>query len=484
MQTDIAIVKPGRQQQLYGVLSGASLTGLEPPLWAALHASVLREHGYNVELFDAEIEDWSPEQTANHIQALNPILAVIMVSGTNPSASTMNMVGASLIIQCLKQIAPEIKVALAGLHPSALPQRTMIDELADFVCDGEGFITLPALLEAIKSKSPYHNVPGLWYRDYDAILSNPRPPLYNLKELPMPAWYMLPLSKYRAHNWHCFDNKYQRQPYAVIYTSLGCPFQCSFCCINAIFGKHTVRYRPIDSVIDEIEYLATAHDVRTIKIMDEMFGLSESRVVSLCNKIAERGHDLNFWAYARVDTVTAPMLKAMKKAGINWVAYGFESGSQKVLDSVTKGYKKEQLDRAIMMTKDAGIHIIGNYMFGLPDDDYESMQATHDMAVQLNHEFVNYNCVMAYPGSKLYDDAVVRGLPLPRTWEGYSQYGASTLPLPTRYLTGPEVTRFRDQAFNKYFSNPSYISMLQRTFGDHAVESITAMMSQRLTRSL
>ena len=146
MHPEIVLVKPGRQKQLYGVLSGAALTGLEPPLWGALLAACFRQRGYRVELIDAEIENWSVEETAEHVSALSPVLAAVVVSGTNPSASTMNMTGAGLILKHLKQIAPDIHTVLTGLHPSALPRRTMEEEHTDFVCDGEGFMTLPALL--------------------------------------------------------------------------------------------------------------------------------------------------------------------------------------------------------------------------------------------------------------------------------------------------------------------------------------------------
>jgi len=143
---DILIVKPGNQKKNYGELSAFNLTAIEPPLWASLLAGYLRKLGYIVELKDAEVEEWSYEDTAQHIKDINPLLTVFSVSGTNPSASTMNMPGTGIVFRHLKTIAPHIRTLYHGLHPSALPERTLKEETADFVCQGEGFYTLPKLI--------------------------------------------------------------------------------------------------------------------------------------------------------------------------------------------------------------------------------------------------------------------------------------------------------------------------------------------------
>ena len=92
--------------------------------------------------------------------------------------------------------------------------------------------------------------------------------------------------------------------------------------------------------------------------------------------------------------------------------------------------------RVIGRVRDAGINVIGNYIFGLPEDDLDTMRATLDLALDLNCEFANFYSAMAYPGSPLYALAVRQGVPLPRRWTGYSQHARDTLPLPTRHVTG------------------------------------------------
>jgi anaerobic magnesium-protoporphyrin IX monomethyl ester cyclase len=480
---DVVLVKPGSQKQLYGRLSDFNLTAIEPPLWGALLAAALQDQGYSVVLFDAEVENWTYEQTAQKIGEAHPLLAAIVVSGTNPSASTMNMTGAGAILRHLRELAPDVKTLLAGLHPSALPERTLLEEDVDFVCQGEGFYTFPHLVEALRAKSEDYSIPGLWYKRNGKAFSNPCAPLVeDLDRLPMPAWDLLPINKYRAHNWHCFDDIRHRQPYAVIYTSLGCPFRCSFCCINALFGKPGIRYRNPERVIEEIDHLVKNYSVKNIKIIDEMFALNASHVNHLCDLIIERGYDLNMWAYARVNTVNEAMLKKMKQAGINWVAYGFESGSKKVLSGVTKGYNLDKVEEVVKMTYDQGLYICANFIFGLPEDDHDSMQETLDLAVEINAEWANMYGATAYPGSRLYEEALERGWSLPETWQGYSPYGYETLPLPTLYLSGPEVLRFRDHAFQAYFSRPEYLDRISHKFAPETAQHIREMTSHRLER--
>ncbi|MHC4062628.1 MAG: B12-binding domain-containing radical SAM protein, partial [Planctomycetota bacterium] len=130
---------------------------------------------------------------------------------------------------------------------------------------------LAELVNALKAGDDALEIKGLWYRRDGQIVSNPQPDVFaNLDELPMPAWDLLPMKKYRAHNWHCFGNITTREPYGVIYTSLGCPFNCSFCCINAIFGKRGIRHRSPEKVVDEIDFLVNNFGIRNIKIIDEM----------------------------------------------------------------------------------------------------------------------------------------------------------------------------------------------------------------------
>ncbi len=476
---DILLVNPGNRTQMFGNLS-YSLSAIEPPLWCGLLSAFFRERGYSVKIIDADAENSSPEDTAAKIAEANPFLTGIIVLGANPSASsTPKMTAAGEILRALRERAPHIKTIIGGLHPSALPERTLREEKVDFVCQGEGFHTIGQLLEILRSgdKAEVYNVPGLHYIRNGKVASNPPAPLVNPDNLPMAAWDLLPMDRYRAHNWHCFDDIDQRQPYAVIYTSLGCPFHCHYCNIHALYnGQRGIRFRSPERVVVEIDFLVKNYHVRNIKILDELFTIRGDRVAQICDLIIQGGYDLNMWAYARVDTVNEGMLKKMKQAGINWVGFGIESASRRVRTIAAKKFDQNVIREAVAMAHEAGMYVMGNFIFGLPDDDLGTMQETLEMTKELNLEYVNFYTAMAYPGSQLYEDAIRQGIRLPSTWHGYGQYSDEALPLPTKYLSAEEVLRFRDQAFKEYFNHPKYVEMVRCKFGDKVVKHISDML--------
>jgi radical SAM superfamily enzyme YgiQ (UPF0313 family) len=285
-----------------------------------------------------------------------------------------------------------------------------------------------------------------------------------------------------------------RKPYAAVYTTLGCPYRCTFCPIQAPFKKgeaaagkrpETNSYRRWSPsvVVDQLTDLHRNYGVRNIKIADEMFVLNKHHVTEICHGILERGLDLNIWAYARVDTVTPNLLRLLKSAGFNWLAYGIESGSEAVRESVGKGVDHYDIWDAVESTRDAGINIMGNFIFGLPDDTHDSMGDTLEMALDIRPEFANFYSAMAYPGSQLYLDALDNGWKLPNSWGGYSQHAVDTTPLPTRTLSGKEVLEVRDHAFDAFFHDPSYINELGAKFGPEAVAHVQEMAAVKLVRS-
>src|SRR5262249_46397051 len=161
----------------------------------------------------------------------------------------------------------------------------------------------------------------------------------------------------------------------------------------------------------------------------------------------ERDYDLNIWAYTRVDTVKEGMLEKLKAAGLNWLAFGIEAGGGGVPGGVGKGFWQQEGADVPGRGWGGGSNVLGNFIFCLPEDNHETMQATLDLALDLNCEFANFYSAMAYPGSALYERAIRQRIPLPEKWTGYGQHARDCLPLPTKYLTAREVLQFRDDAF-------------------------------------
>lgn len=488
MPIDIAFVSPGGRDKIYQDL-GNDLTAIEPPLWCRLIGGYARDRGHTIAIVDSEAEALGPESVAARVRALDPTLVVMVVFGHQPSASTQQMLGAREACAAIKALIPDCKILIVGGHVSALPERTLREEPVDFVCKGEGPETTVRLLEVLKAgggPEALIEVPGLvWLSDGDVAVNRPATLIEDLAaDLHGNVWDLLPMDRYRAHNWQCFGDLAARQPYASIYTSLGCPYKCNFCCINAPFDTNRYRMRSPAAVIAEVDLLHNTYGVKTFKIVDEMFVLNERHVTEICDLLIGRGYDLNIWAYARIDTVKPAMLGKLRRAGFRWLALGIESGSKHVRDSSMKALRHDDIFSVVHQIQDAGIHVIGNYIFGLPDDDIASMTETLALAKALNCEFANFYSAMAYPGSPLYGSALQRGWDLPDTWSGYSQHSYDCKPLPTNHVSAAEVLAFRDAAFHDYFSGTRYLDSVAQRFGWDTRRHIESMSRQRLSRRL
>lgn len=297
-----------------------------------------------------------------------------------------------------------------------------------------------------------------------------------------PRWKLLDLTKYRAHNWHSWSNNNIRIPYGAIFTSTSCPMKCEFCTVKSFYGE-TYQIRTISDVIDDFDTLAKLN-VKNIKIMDELFVFNMQRVHNLCDDIIGRRYDFNIWAYARIDMMNEQVLKKMKKAGINWLAYGIETGSDSIRKDVLKGnFDNQKIKEVIKMTKDNGINVVGNYMFGFWEDNLETMQQTLDLARELKCEYSNFYCVVAYPGSELYEQMQELKVELPKDFSEYSQMSENFKPLPTKYLKAEEVLHFRDKAFDNYYRDKEYLKMMLIKFGSETVENIGFMTNKKIKRN-
>lgn len=488
----VLLIHPGEPQRIFQGLED-EFTSIEPPSFAGLFATYLNIKGVSTEIVDAPARGLSPEDVAVITDFLNPRLVVIVVYGAQPSASTQNMTSAYKIADAIKEWGT-YPIMMTGTHPAALPAITMLEGLSiDFVCDREGPVTIFKAHQALKAGlkpgfDDFSQIPSLWSRDQSG---RPRPPseaeglIVDLDaEMPHVAWRYLPVDRYRSHNWHAFDHIHSRAPYAAIHTSLGCPYKCHFCCINAPFGKPAYRMWNANTTMREIDTLAREYGVVNLKFIDEMFVLNRAHVLELCRQLSQREYKVNIWAYARVDTVQDEFLDALKSAGVNWLCLGIESASSFVRDGALKRYGNEDIINTVRRIQAAGIYVIGNYIFGLPDDTPLRMQETLDLALELNCEYANFYSAMAYPGSKLYTQAVGSGRKLPAKWEDYSQHGYGTLPLANDHLSSADILAFRDHAFTAYFTSQGYLAMLDRKFGPSVVDHVKRMTRIPIKRKL
>lgn len=253
--------------------------------------------------------------------------------------------------------------------------------------------------------------------------------------------------------------------------------------------QHTNRYRmrDADAVVEEFLFL---HDqgVRTFKIVDELFLLNRRHVTQICEALEaakfNAAGDVSIWCYGRPDTVDASYLKLLRAVGVDWIALGIESGDASVRDGSDKTMSQQDIVDTVEMIEKAGINVIANFIFGLPGETPETMQRTLNFAGHLNTAFANFYSAMAYPGSRLYDEAIEKGWQLPATWAGYSQHNEHTFPLEPSGLGAADILRFRDEAFFKYFTSRRYVEAAVQRFGHEAQKEIEKMTSYKLKRNI
>lgn len=483
---DVLLIRPNDKKAVYsGITPG--ITASDPPYWLALLGGWLRDRGARVVLLDAEADNIAPEDTAARVAAFSPNLVGILTLGSNLTASTWKMHGASVLAGAIKDAAPGQKIFMWGYHVSAVPERTLNEERCDFVVAGEGFQTVLELIRAAAAGGGYSGIPGLWFKDGDGVHGNNDMQLvHNLDELPIDGWDMLPSRKYRNHLHFAFEDLAKRDRYGAIMTSLGCPYNCSYCAISYFSGDKVMRYKSPARAMEEVDYWVKRHNIYYLRILDECFTVNRTHVMEFCRLLTERNYGLSIWINARTDLVDEELLAVMSRAGIRWIGYGFESGNLRIRDGVKKGqYDLERIRRVVDMTHAAGMHICSNFMFGLPGDDLESMRDSLDLARELCCEHPNLYCTMAYPGSALYRQALAKGWELPDSWLGYAQLSYETHPLPTEYLTAKEILAFRDFAFQEFYrENDRYFANILNKFGPEAVAAVRNMLANRIPRKL
>ena len=500
-KSDILFIHPNASKVIYQDLS-KDHAAIEPPIWAGMLANSVRKNNFSCNILDCEVLRLDYEQSVQHIVDAKPKIACFVVYGQQPSASTQNMEGATAVAKLLKETEPEIKILFVGGHVAALPKETLKNESSiDFICLNEGVYAINNLLKVtdLSDDSYLSKVNGIGYRDKDnnIIINNPEivvPKKLLGQDLPGVAWDMLPsFDEYRTAGWHSWSNNSEKQPFAALYTSLGCPYRCSFCMINIINrvdngdeitsqDSNMFRFWDPEFIMQQFDLFAK-NGVKNIKIADELFVLNPRHFIAICDMIIERKYDFNIWAYSRIDTCKPEFLEKLKAAGVNWLGLGIENPDEVLRKEVHKdAYKEIRIKDIIDIIRNAGIYPASNFIFGLPNETEESMKFTLDYALESNSEMVNFYCAMAYPGSPLHLNARKNNIKLPDSYSGYSQHSYNIENLPSDVLDASQILAFRDKAWNQYHTNPSYLNLIENSFGKPARENIESTTKIQLKR--
>jgi anaerobic magnesium-protoporphyrin IX monomethyl ester cyclase len=336
-------------------------------------------------ILDYIVSRYTPEKLAAALDRFKP-------DAVGATSVTMNFDAAIGIIRDVKAHDPAIVTMMGGPHVSFDAANTLrrYPDL-DLAVIGEAEHTLAELIPAIHDRAAWSAIRGIAFRLEDRIVITPaRPLIEDLDSLPLPARHLLPMSRYQALGF----------PVSIV-TSRGCPNQCIFCLGRRMVGQKA-RFRGAGRVVDEIEHILSYGFTR-INIADDLFTASRRRVEELCRHITDRGVRFDWSAFARVNTVDPEMLKTMRAAGCDSISFGIESADPGILRTVRKGISVDQARRAVAWSKAAGLRAHASFMVGLPGESPESLEATRQLAEELEIEH-GYHFLSPFPGTTVREE--------------------------------------------------------------------------------
>ncbi len=357
------------------------------PVWLAYPTGMLE----GARLLDAPPHYVSAEETINIAKDYEFLVLF---------TSTPGFPGDIRLAQAIKNANPGIKIAFVGPHVSVLPERSLRDCPAiDFVCRKEFDY---AVVDYANGK-PLEDIPGVSFLKDGKVVHNPdAPQIQDLDALPhVTEVYKRDLDVTR------YNVPFLLHPYVSLYTTRGCPAQCTFCLWPQTLSGHPWRKRSTDDVAREMarakEYWP---NVKEFFFDDDTFNIQKARTIELCGKLKPLG--LTWSCTSRV-TTDYETLKAMKEAGCRLLIVGYESGDPQILKNIKKG---ATVERARQFTKDChklGLVIHGDFILGLPGETRDTINNTIAFAKELDVETIQVSVAHAYPGTELYDYAVKNG---------------------------------------------------------------------------
>ncbi len=266
----------------------------------------------------------------------------------------------------------------------------------DYVLKGEAEESLPQFMRALEGgdENELAKVPGLAaMRDGQMWIDNPAPALLKkLDDLPIPARHLLPMEKY-------FELNPERLAY--IFTTRGCPFKCIFC-QKELTGRG-FRVRSTELIVDELEHLVKTYDPGVILFVDEILTLRKKRIHEMCDEILRRGLKFEWIANTRADCVDYPLLKHMHRAGCRRIYYGWESGSQRMLDVLKKDLTPETIIEAAKMTRRAGIWGKVYLIVGSPGETKQDIEETEKVLRLAGPDLVRVSVFNPLIGTESWD---------------------------------------------------------------------------------
>jgi radical SAM superfamily enzyme YgiQ (UPF0313 family)/glycosyltransferase involved in cell wall biosynthesis len=355
-------------------------------LGLTLIAGALKMFGFQPVIFDLNLHNYTDEQLKDQIGRLKPL-------AIGYSAKTATVNEAVRLCTYLKAHFPRAKMVVGGPHVTLcghklLKERPVFD--AGILSEGE-IAAVKACLHYAAGLLPF-DLRNVIYRQNNEIVENPFSPPQDIN---FPFW----------PDFDCIDGfSWEGYRYPIV-TSRGCPFQCIYCCVNKLTGDRKWRSRTPQHVLAEIEYVKAKHNITQFEIWDDNFTLNLGRAKEICRLLIKKNIRLSWWCHngIRADKIDKELARLMKKAGCTSVAFGIESGSPAVFETIKKGESLNDVVRAVKITKKAGIKTVGYFIIGLPGDNLESFVKTVEFQRKLNLHHFTFGILIPYPQTELWD---------------------------------------------------------------------------------
>jgi anaerobic magnesium-protoporphyrin IX monomethyl ester cyclase len=365
---------------------------VSPPLGIlGVAGSLLAKH-HTVHIIDYNIEKLDYSQLFDFINAKQ--INVLGISIVTPKVYTSMELASEV-----RKKFPELLIIAGGPHATLMPEQ-LLEECTsvDYVIQGEGELRMPELLELIAGGKGFENMDGLAYRKDKNIINHPATKyIEDLDLLPTPARHLVDILRYSSFM------KTNLSPATTMMTSRGCPYQCIYCS-KPVTGTKLRALSP-EKVVDEMEFLIQKYKVKEIIFYDDSFTLNKDRAMKICDLIIARGIKIKWQCETRVNLVNKELLEKMKQVGCYLIAYGIESGSERMLKILKKGVTTGQIRNAVEITQKAGIKMIGYFMMGIPGETVDDIQQTIKFSKELDTDYAQFSIATAYPGTELFQMA-------------------------------------------------------------------------------
>jgi len=397
------------------------------PASVLMVAAPLVKVGYNVKIIDQRVDKEWQKILLDEIKKQPLVFGVSALTGKQ----ILNGLEASKLVKENSRVP----VVWGGVHASLLPRQTLENKYIDFVVLGEGEETFRELVMAIEKKGGFQNIHGLGYKKKDQIFLNPQREFIDLNNIPEIPYHLINPERYIAKQSFATGKSARN---IALYTSRGCPHRCGFC-YNQEFNRRRWRGKSAERVVEEMKKLINDYQINSFEIEDDEFFVDLERARKICELIIKENLNVEIFTSCRVNYVANNMddeyLNLLYRAGFKTLAFGVESGSERILDLIHKDITIEQVFTTIEKLKKVGINSKYYFMAGFPTETIEDLYSTTDLIRKMKQldpqiRIPGWRVFTPYPGTDLYKLAIQEGWQPPKTLEEWANYDFATVKMP------------------------------------------------------